>query len=147
MEEKKSGTRSEKQESSKKRKPGRPRKSKGLGDTVEKVTKATGIKKAVDWFSEKTGADCGCDKRKEKLNKLFPYKPKGVVQCLQQQEYEFLKDKIDATSWTGQEKNRMTEIHARVFNKRLKYTGCAQCIRDKAKELRAVMRAYEEENV
>ena len=35
-------------------------KSKGLGDTIEKITKATGI-------------NCGCADRKETLNRLFPY--------------------------------------------------------------------------
>ena len=48
--------------------------SKGLGDTVEKFTTATGIKKAVDKVSKATGVDCGCKKRKEALNKKFPYK-------------------------------------------------------------------------
>lgn len=48
-------------------------KSKGLGDTVQKVTKATGIEKVVKTISKKTGKDCGCDKRREKLNELFPY--------------------------------------------------------------------------
>jgi hypothetical protein len=41
---------------------------KGLGDTIEKITTATGIKKAVDTVSKATGKDCGCGKRKEKLN-------------------------------------------------------------------------------
>jgi len=42
-------------------------KSKGLGDTIAKVTKATGLDKlATD--------DCGCKKRQKKLNKIFPYK-------------------------------------------------------------------------
>lgn len=45
-------------------------KSKGLGDTVEKITKITGIKKVVEMMTD----DCGCDERKEKLNQLFPYK-------------------------------------------------------------------------
>lgn len=45
-------------------------KSKGLGDTIEKITKATGIKKAVESI---TGKDCGCKKRKNALNKAFPY--------------------------------------------------------------------------
>mgnify|MGYP003109834655 FL=1 len=49
------------------------KKSKGLGDTIEKITKATGIKKVVDTVSKVTGKDCGCDERKEKLNRLFPY--------------------------------------------------------------------------
>ncbi len=48
-------------------------KSKGLGDTIEKITKATGIKKVVDTVSKATGKDCGCNKRKDTLNKLFPY--------------------------------------------------------------------------
>jgi hypothetical protein len=48
-------------------------KSKGLGDTIEKITKATGIKKIVDTVSNATGKDCGCDKRRDKLNRIFPY--------------------------------------------------------------------------
>ena len=49
--------------------------SKGLGDTVEKFTKATGIKKAVDVVSKAMDKkDCGCKGRKDKLNKMFPYK-------------------------------------------------------------------------
>jgi hypothetical protein len=43
-------------------------KSKGLGDTIEKFTTATGVKKVVDIISEITGKDCGCYGRKEKLN-------------------------------------------------------------------------------
>lgn len=48
-------------------------KSKGLGDTIEKITKATGIKKVVEKISKVTGKDCGCDQRKDNLNRLFPY--------------------------------------------------------------------------
>tara|TARA_R110000803_G_scaffold54799_2_gene111589 strand:- start:1374 stop:1529 length:156 start_codon:yes stop_codon:yes gene_type:complete len=48
--------------------------SKGLGDTIEKITKATGIKKVVDTVSKATGKDCGCSKRKKRMNDKFPYK-------------------------------------------------------------------------
>ena len=48
-------------------------KSKGLGDTIEKITKATGIKKVVNKVSEITGKDCGCAKRQDALNSFFPY--------------------------------------------------------------------------
>ena len=47
--------------------------SKGFGDTVEKFTKATGIKQVVDTISKATGKDCGCSKRKDSLNRAFPY--------------------------------------------------------------------------
>ena len=46
-------------------------KSKGLGDTIYKITRATGIKKLVDVVSD--GGECGCKSRREKLNKKFPY--------------------------------------------------------------------------
>ena len=49
-------------------------KSKGLGDSIEKITKATGIKKVVDTVAKATGKDCGCGKRKDTLNRMFPYK-------------------------------------------------------------------------
>lgn len=42
--------------------------SKGLGDTIEKIAIRTGIKSVVNAIFEITKKDCGCDKRKEKLN-------------------------------------------------------------------------------
>lgn len=41
-------------------------KSKGLGDTIKKVTDKLGIKQCG-----------GCKRRQEKLNRLFPYKKDG----------------------------------------------------------------------
>jgi hypothetical protein len=43
-------------------------KSRGLGDTIGKVTAATGIKRAVEFVTKASGRDCGCDARKENLN-------------------------------------------------------------------------------
>jgi len=45
-------------------------KSQGLGDSIEKITKATGIKQVVD---KVTKGGCGCNKRREALNEVFPY--------------------------------------------------------------------------
>ena len=47
--------------------------SKGLGDTIEKITKVTGIKAVSEAISKVTGKGCDCNKRKETLNKVFPY--------------------------------------------------------------------------
>lgn len=49
-------------------------KSKGLGDTVEKFTTATGIKKVVEKVAKATGKSCGCSERKDTLNRMFPFK-------------------------------------------------------------------------
>ncbi len=54
--------------------------SKGLGDSIEKFTKATGIKSFANYVTKKTGKPCGCNKRKELLNKAFPYKQKSLWQ-------------------------------------------------------------------
>ena len=92
------------------------KKSKGLGDDIEKITEATGIKKAVEWFSEATGIDCGCDARKEKLNRIFP--KKSNVHCLEQGEYETLKQffsNFDGRAIEGQYQEPLARIHARVF--------------------------------
>ena len=52
-------------------------KSKGLGDTIQKITDATGLSALTHMLEEKgVIKDCGCGKRKEKLNKMFPYKSK-----------------------------------------------------------------------
>ena len=49
-------------------------KSRGLGDSIEKFTKATGIKKVVNKVSEGLNIPCGCEGRRDALNILFPYK-------------------------------------------------------------------------
>ena len=51
--------------------------SKGLGDSIEKFTKATGIKSLTELAAKKIGKPCGCNKRKNWLNKTFPYKTYG----------------------------------------------------------------------
>ena len=51
------------------------KKSKGLGDSIEKFTKATGIHSLAQAGAKIVGKkDCGCAKRKDTLNKRFPYK-------------------------------------------------------------------------
>jgi len=50
-------------------------KSKGLGDSIEKFTKATGIKSLVQFGNKMAGKKgCGCNKRRQALNKAVPYK-------------------------------------------------------------------------
>ena len=49
--------------------------SQGLGDTIAKVTNALGIDKLAEEVAQAMGKeDCGCKKRQQKLNDMFPYK-------------------------------------------------------------------------
>jgi len=50
--------------------------SRGLGDSIEKFTKATGIKSVVNKVSNALGKDCGCGERRDSLNRAFPFKKK-----------------------------------------------------------------------
>lgn len=56
-----------------------PKKSRGLGDTVAKLTHFTGIDKLAERVAKAFGKeDCGCERRRDKLNEIIPYnKNKG----------------------------------------------------------------------
>jgi hypothetical protein len=51
--------------------------SEGLGDTIAKITELLKIDELAQKIAESLGQeDCGCARRKDKLNELFPYKNK-----------------------------------------------------------------------
>ena len=123
--------------------------SKGLGDTVEKVLKATGIKKIVEVFTD--GKDCGCDKRKEKLNDIFPHK-RPAKRCLTEEMYNNYKLYIGIRDLSNMRDmshlELITKIYAWVFA--LQYNpsdlsgcdGCNKIIININKELDIVFETY-----
>jgi len=117
-------------------------KAKGLGDTVEQITEATGIKAAVEMFSKATGIDCGCEERKAKLNELFSYSRK--VNCLTEKDYNALTDLIspNKSTLTIEEQQIISEIYYNVFNYRLQLSSCGSCWAGKVQELRKVYNEY-----
>jgi len=117
-------------------------KSKGLGDSIEKVTKATGIKKATDWIFDKLGKDCGCDTRKEKLNKLFPYKN---IECLNEEEYMYLKGffSINKNVVNSPEQKELLKIHNRVFKTNRKTSSCGSCVKGLVDTMKRLYNEYE----
>ena len=95
--------------------------SQGLGDTVEKITKATGIKKAVKFLA---GEDCGCDERKEKLNELFRYRK---PECLSESEFDLIKMAVDTkkNKFTPDEQELFKNIYERIFKVKVECTPCS----------------------
>ena len=73
--------------------------SKGIGDSIAKLTKAVGIKPCKS-----------CEKRKNILNKLFPFKTVNVLNSAQMK----LLAKLDSLSDT-----EIIEIYNDVFNTNL----------------------------
>jgi hypothetical protein len=118
------------------------KKAQGLGDTVEQITTATGIKAAVEMFSKATGLDCGCDERKAKLNKLFPYNPN--INCLTESDYNLLTTFLEPNknTLTPEEQSVISEIYLNVFNYRLQLSSCGSCWKGKIDELRKVYNEY-----
>ena len=95
--------------------------SEGLGDTVEKITKATGIKKAVKFLA---GEDCGCDERKEKLNEMFRYRK---PECLTESEFDLIKTAVDTkkNKFTPNEQEEYKNIYERIFKVKVECTPCS----------------------
>jgi len=114
------------------------KKSKGLGDTIEKITEATGIKKVVKSLF---GDDCGCDERKAKLNKIFNYKN---INCLEEDEFKYLKSYFDLKKQRVEVKERreLIKIYNRIFNKNQKDTSCGSCVRNVVNSLKRVYNEY-----
>jgi len=116
--------------------------SDGVGDTVEKITKATGIKAAVDGVFDALGKDCGCDKRKEVLNKMFPY---NKPNCLTLDEHTYLTEFYSEprNRITGQQQRELLTIYNRVFNYNDKMTNCGTCFAGKLNKLKSLFDKYE----
>ena len=113
-------------------------KSKGLGDDIEKITEATGIKKLVKFIA---GEDCGCDERKDKLNKIFRH---NKLECLTEDEYDYLTEFFakNKNVLNNQEIKKLYEISNRVFNKKNKPSSCSSCIRTTVLRLKKLVDAY-----
>lgn len=122
-------------------------KAQGVGDTIEKVTKATGIKKAVTWLNG--GEDCGeCEERKRKLNRLFPYRKPNP---LSEENYNFLKEVTESHysdkgfygSLTNKEQKKLIEVYNYTFNDRQQLSTCARCYVKYLTDLKKVVESYE----
>ncbi len=115
-------------------------KSKGLGDTLEKVFQAVGIDKAVKFIA---GEDCGCDERKKKLNRMFPYqKP----ECLNEKEYNFLSKFFETghPQIKPNEQEALLDVYNRIFNDNKEPTSCGKCfLNDVYNKLKAITLEYE----
>ena len=92
----------------------------GLGDVVDKITTATGIKKLVKAVTD----DYGCEERRERWNKQFSFKMKNP---LTEEEYHLIKDAIDnrKTRFTPQDQEQFKQIFERVFEQKIQCTPCS----------------------
>lgn len=102
------------------------KKPKGLGDVIENITEATGIKKVVELFTP-DGSDCGCDKRKEKLNKLFPVKTKA--NCFTEEQFNNWKafTEVRTIRITSEQILMICKLYSDIFNVQFWKPSCYAC--------------------
>lgn len=94
----------------------------GLGDAVEYALNETPLKAVTNVVKKavfKDGKDCGCDKRKEALNKLLPFSHKPA-RCLTEKEYKEygeLKKSITLKTLSNNQRLYICKLFASVFNR------------------------------
>ena len=110
----------------------------GLGDVVEKIAKATGIKKVVDALVD----DCGCDERKKKFNKI-PLWKRRKVNCIEESDYPFVKEFIKMTKYPFNDRERFVKIYNYVFRVNVKNTNCVSCFKGYIKNIKKYLEIYE----
>ena len=103
-------------------------KSKGLGDTIKKITSATKIDKLAKKIANAVGKDdCGCDERQQKLNEMFPYKNKEEnlheeILCVWQKIKTGKAPDVET-------KKKFVELYNKIYKTNYKTnTNCASCL-------------------
>jgi hypothetical protein len=109
----------------------------GLGDVVESITKATGIKAVVEAVSKAIDKDCGCKARKEDLNKKFPNRK---LNDLSQENFDVLNEwfSIKQHSVSHEWQKKLVGIYNDVFNSKRELSSCSPCIAGMIRELNVV---------
>ena len=119
----------------------------GLGDIIESITKATGIKAVVKAV---LGEDCGCEERKQSLNEitlksLKDIFRKPVVNELSLKDYEWLCGFFEngfPLMITAQEQKELHAIYKNTLRINKQGTNCSSCIKATTKEIYKVYQLH-----
>ena len=122
------------------------------------LTKATGIKQLIDYINDnkegrvevddsgklvwEDGIDCGCDKRKAKLNKIrFKF---NAVRCLTEEQYnkwhKFVNKENQNEITYEEQVDVIIPIYAHLFARQLKPMSC--CLEPYINDINKVFNQY-----
>lgn len=109
---------------------------KALGDQIEELTKATGIKAVIDWVNN---GECeGCKRRKQFLNKLYPEiiynETKGKLTTKQKATLKHIG--LDKEQYTADEASILEGIYNQVNHTNIRI--CRNC-NSTAKQWRTIV--------
>jgi len=104
---------------------------------VESIAKATGIDKVVQAVA---GDDCGCDERKQWLNKTFPY-----ARAMNEEEKvkwsTVVKPAWNSGRLDSYQMGAMNAIYSAVLKKKALRTNCGDCVKTALKKLERIYEA------
>ena len=120
-----------------------------LGDKVEAITKATGIKKVVDKVANLLNKDCGCKKRKESMNSInVPMLRLKVVREPSEADIDEIYSLLgDGVVMDRPTRERIERMRSKIFNVRYSVLSCSSCghiMKKRLLELKRVFDAYTE---
>jgi hypothetical protein len=103
----------------------------GIGTTIEKVLKATGVSKLVEVFTPE-GKDCGCDERKRLLNNSPTFnvsqKPKRCMDKAMFEAYDNFVQSREVDKWSAEQAKLVFDTYEWVFALRYDTNRmCANC--------------------
>lgn len=109
---------------------------KGFGDSIEKFTKFTGIKKLVKRLF---GDDCGCDERQKWLNQRFPYVKKMTKdqKAIFEKVYKKIADR-GLNIVKKEEQQTLIILYNDVFGTNKKASSCGSCVKQTLENLQRV---------
>lgn len=101
----------------------------GLGDVIAKVTKVTKVDKLVEKIF---GENCGCDERRERLNKLSWFRKSKRVDMIPEEFrilHKYFGDGKKPRSLSPKDKKILIPIYNRLFFIQYKVnTSCGSCL-------------------
>jgi len=101
-------------------------KSKGIGDDIAKLTKATGLDKLA---KKVLGDDCGCEERRQKLNQMFP-RFRNIRQFTEDEIkiYQEVIPNIEKNQKLNkEEKLIINTLYKNIFGNEPEWKSCSPC--------------------
>jgi hypothetical protein len=97
--------------------------SRGLGDTIAKVTKATGIDKVVEAITD----GCGCEERRRILNEKYSYRLK-VVNCPTDEQLVMWNEfkEVRTLTISNEQRKMVCKMYSEIFNTPY-FEPCVNC--------------------
>ena len=117
--------------------------NKGLGTKITDVTKALGLDVVAETIADALGADdCGCAKRAEDLNKLFPNR---ALNDLSNEDFSYLTEFFifKRSSVNSLEQKKLVDIFNRVFNAKREVSNCSPCVANLIRDLKKIYGAVD----